>query len=205
MLLSPNDVKEEMFSKGDVLHFCSVDLVDCPTKEAHKKAIEIARNKGSYVSFDVNLRLNIWNDDKKCIKVVREFLEYADIVKVTDDELQLITGKDEIEDGINELFKIAKNSLLIFVTMGDKGSMVFDRNSSFKLAATKANVVDTTGAGDCFSGCIIYNILQREDKDKNHLSINDAKDYMRMASKGCAIVISKYGAMESMPTIEELR
>ena len=204
MLLDKNLVKEEYFDKGDVLHFCSVALVDSPTKEAHKKAIEIASKKGTYISFDVNLRLNIWNDDIKCISVVKEFLQYADIVKVTDEELAIITGISDMDKAIQKLFYISINAKLIFVTMGEKGARVFDRNTSFFVDSVKTKVVDTTGAGDCFSGVIIYNILNRKNKDKHLIKIDEVKDATIMAAKACSIVVARQGAMESMPTLKEI-
>ena len=118
MLLEPSDVREDMFAKGDVLHYCSVDLVDCPTKEAHKKAIELAIASGAYVSFDVNLRLNIWNDTSKCLTVVREFIPTADIIKVTDEELELITNITDEKDAVKALFDMAVRAKIIIVTAG---------------------------------------------------------------------------------------
>lgn len=204
LLLKEKDVKEQYFEKGDVLHFCSVALVDSPTKQAHKKAIEIANKKGVYVSFDVNLRLNIWNDDIKCLSVVKDFLKYADIIKVTDEELRLITAEKDINCGVEKLFKSYNNAKLIFVTMGEIGASVFSRKGSYFEKSIKTKVVDTTGAGDCFSGTIIYNILCRENKDKNTLDLKEAKSWVGMAVRACSIVISKKGAMESMPTLEEV-
>ena len=206
LLLDKSSVKDDMFSQGDVLHFCSVDLVDSPTKDAHTRAIEFARKNGAYVSFDVNLRLNIWKDDEKCLRVVREYLQYADIVKVTDEELSLITNEADETKANKKLLEIAANAKLVFVTAGEKGSYVYDRKLNKKsVKPIPTNVVDTTGAGDCYSGIVIYNLLNREDKNKETLTIEEGEKYMHMANKGCAVVVSKYGAMESMPTLEEIR
>ena len=204
MLFDKDEVREEYFEKGDVLHFCSVDLVDCPTKEATKKAIDIASKKGCYVSFDVNLRLNIWNDDAKCLTVVKEFLPLCDIVKVTDEELSLITKENDLQKGVEKMFDLSKNAKLLFVTMGENGAAMFSKTEKHFEKAAKTNVVDTTGAGDCFSGTIIFNILSRKNKDKQQLKFGEMINAVKMASKACAIVVSRKGAMESMPTMEEI-
>lgn len=97
--LSPDEVKEEMFSRGDVLHFCSVSLPESPTRHAIKRAAGYAREKGALVSFDVNVRLNLWQDENALKSAIAEFLPLADIVKVTDDELEFITGLSDEKEG----------------------------------------------------------------------------------------------------------
>ena len=88
--LSPDEVKETMFGRDDVLHFCSISLKPSPTCDAIRKAAETARKKGATVSFDVNLRLNLWDNDETALRrTVFEFFPYADIIKVTDEELPL--------------------------------------------------------------------------------------------------------------------
>ena len=204
MLLEPDMVNGDMFEKGDVLHFCSVDLVECPTKYAHRRAIECAREAGAYVSFDVNLRLNIWRDDAGCVATVREFLAYADIVKVTDDELLLITGENDIDRGVQMIFNMAENASLVFVTKGGDGASVYSREGSIHAPARHVNVVDTTGAGDCFSGAVIYNILMREDTDKTTFTLDEICPVLDMATRACSIIVGRKGAMESMPTLSEI-
>lgn len=204
MLLDPKNVKKDFFEPGDVLHFCSVDLVDCPTKDAHKQAIKYANENGAIVSFDVNLRLNIWNDGIKCLLTVKEFLPYCDIIKVTDEELKLITRESNISNGVKKLFEISKQAKLIFVTMGEKGSISFDRCNSISMPAKRVDAVDTTGAGDCFSGVIIYNLLNRKDKNKSTLLIDEMQNAIIMATKASSIVVCRKGAMESMPTLKEI-
>ncbi len=201
--LYPEEIPDDLLKKGDILHFCSIALVPSPTKQSHVKVIEQARKVGATVSFDVNLRKHLWKDHDALRRVVIDFLPYADVVKVTDDELEFVTGKSDIVDGVKDLFDIAVNAKLVFVTKGECGSSTFDRESNrFDTPAyvSENGVVDTTGAGDCFIGSIIYKLL----KNETDLTINRISNAVDFASKACACVISKKGAMNAMPTLEEV-
>lgn len=199
--LSPDEVKEEMFEKGDVLHFCSVSLMESPTKHAIERAAALAHACGAVVSFDVNLRLHLWKDAQKLHEAVTEFLPYADFVKVTDDELEFITGLNDEKEGIKALLRYAARAKLIFVTRGGNGSAVYDREAnSADYAAYPADVVDTTGAGDCFIGSIIWHLLNGEAE----LTVRGTEKAMNFAVRACACVISKKGGAPSMPSREEV-
>lgn len=199
--LSPDEVKEEMFSRGDVLHFCSVSLPESPTRHAIKRAAEYARKRGALVSFDVNVRLNLWQDENALKSAIAEFLPLADIVKVTDDELEFITGLSDEKEGIKRLLRQAPHAEVIFVTRGANGSAVYDRAMNGKsYAAYPAEVADTTGAGDCFIGSIIAHLLDG-DAELSAAGLAAATEF---AVRACACVISKKGGAPSMPSREEV-
>lgn len=199
--LSPDEVKEEMFSRGDVLHFCSVSLPESPTRHAIKRAAEYAREKGALVSFDVNVRLNLWQDENALKSAIAEFLPLADIVKVTDDELEFITGLSDEKEGIKRLFGQATNAKVVFVTRGANGSAVYDRALNGRsYAAYPAEVADTTGAGDCFIGSIIAHLLS----GGTELTAAGLEKATEFAVRACACVISKKGGAPSMPSREEV-
>lgn len=199
--LSPDEVKEEMFSRGDVLHFCSVSLPESPTRHAIKRAAEYARKRGALVSFDVNVRLNLWQDENALKSAIAEFLPLADIVKVTDDELEFITGLSDEKEGIKRLFGQATNAKVVFVTRGANGSAVYDRAMNGRsYAAYPAEVADTTGAGDCFIGSIIAHLLDG-DAELSAAGLEKATEF---AVRACACVISKKGGAPSMPSREEV-
>ena len=104
MLLNESEINKEWFNDCHSLHFCSVDLIDCPMKEAHKKAIDCAIDNNSIISFDPNVRLPLWNSEDECRKAILEFLPFAHIVKISDEELEFITGFNNIEDAKEVLF-----------------------------------------------------------------------------------------------------
>ena len=85
LMLDESDIPHDFIGQGDILHFCSVGLVESPSKYAHIKAISEATACGAIVSFDVNIREKLWSSIGECVATIKEFLPFAHIVKVTDD------------------------------------------------------------------------------------------------------------------------
>src|SRR5690625_3117785 len=83
MLLREDEIQADIFEKGDILHFCSVDLIEAPVKYAHLKAIEYAKQNGAIVSFDPNVRLPLWDDETECRQTIKQFIKHADILKLS--------------------------------------------------------------------------------------------------------------------------
>ena len=98
MLLEESELKQEWFEDCYCLHFCSVDLIECPMKNTHKKAIEYALQNKSIISFDPNVRLPLWDSEESCREAILEFLPLAHIVKISDEELEFITGYNNIDE-----------------------------------------------------------------------------------------------------------
>lgn len=186
-----------------MIHFCSVDLVDSPMKEAHRKLITMASEQGKIVSFDPNLRLSLWDDWDALKKTVNEFMEYADIIKISDDELEFITGYKKIEEALPELF--AYRAKYIVYTMGAGGAAVYTRSGRVYAPGYPVEVRDTTGAGDSFIGAFLYRILDAGVKDLNAVSTEDLKDYLRFANAYAAYTTTGEGALAAMATAEEMR
>ncbi len=202
LMLDKSEIPDNILQKGDILHFCSVGLVESPSKYAHLKAIDLAKQNNCIVSFDVNVRERLWDNIDNCVNTIKEFLAFADIVKVTDEELVLLTKQTDETKGVKQLFKLAKNSKLLVLTKGSEGAVVYDRNgNNYFSKAANVNVVDTTGAGDCFIGCLLYKI----NCGDACLTVDGIKDAMDFASLGCGVVIGKKGAIESMPTQEDIK
>lgn len=198
--LAADDVKDDCLQKGDVLHFCSLGLVG-KSKSAHEKAIKLAIEKGATISFDVNVRENLWNNIQECVSAIKEFLPFADIVKVSSEELDLLSqGKTDDEKAKNML-SIALNCKILIVTKGADGAIAYDRKlCKISQRAYKAKVVNTTGAGDCFIGSILYLLSQGVIT----LDLNSMAYALDFASRACAIQISRDGSMTAMPTKAEV-
>ena len=201
LMLDSSEIKEDMFDKGDILHFCSVGLVESPSKYAHLRSIELAKKAGAIISFDVNIRQNLWDNVENMKNTILEFMPYADIMKVTDDELKLLTDISDEKEATKKFLSIAKNTKILLVTKGKYGVTVYDRElNSFDREAVDVKVVDTTGAGDCFIGCVLYNL----SSGKADLTLEGMRETVDFASYGCGIVISSRGAMEAMPTHSDI-
>lgn len=198
MLYGGENLDAASFSDCFALHFCSVSLGNFPMKGAHKKAINLAKQSGAAVSFDPNIRLPLWSDTGALKKALEEFLPMADIIKVSDEETEFITGTKDIEEGCKKLLKTAK---LVICTCGENGCYAFTENAQAFAPSEKVKACDTTGAGDAFIGSFLYSLHRNGcDKAKLHLLTDDKlREFLKASSAYCGKSVQKYGAIESYP------
>lgn len=205
MLLEPECVKEEWFKDCDIFHFCSVCLGEYPMKEAHKKAIEYAKANGAIISFDPNLRLPLWRDHAALKKAVLEFMPFADILKISDEELEFITGCSKIEDALDFLF--TGDVQMVIYTKGSDGAECYTKKAQAESEAFRVKAVDTTGAGDAFIGSFLSN-LDFDGVTKAtvaDVTAEQMKRYLDFSNKYCSLSVQKSGAIASYPTRDEMK
>lgn len=204
MLLSSEQLDEKWFEGAYALHFCSVSLGDFPMKEAHIKAIEIARKNDMLISFDPNLRFQLWNDHKKLYQRVNEFIPMCDILKISDEELEFITGESDIKKAVPMLTD--KGVKLIVYTCGKDGAYALTPNAEVFSPTEKIKAVDTTGAGDGFIGSFLWK-LQNVGITADNVSETDEnilRECLDFSNKFCAISVQSEGAIASYPTIDQI-
>ena len=192
-LLDEKEIKEEWFKDAFVLHFCSVSLDDYPSKLAHYKAIEYAKKNNCLVSFDINLRLSLFKDYNKLKKIVFEFMGYADVIKLSYEELVWLGKESKVE----ELF--VNDVKLILLTLGEDGVICYLKNKEeIKVSGYKVDAIDTTGAGDAFIGAFLYCLSNYKSKD-------NLGDILNFANKYSALSVTKKGALDSYLSINEMK
>ena len=199
MLLSPEDIKEDWFGEGDMLHFCSVSLGDFPMREAHRKAIDFSLEKNMLISFDPNLRFNLWNDRNALKKTVLEFMPMAHIVKISDEEIEFITGEKTPERAKDIIFR--GNTEILIYTKGAEGAELWRKNDSTSVSPVTVKAIDTTGAGDGFIGAFLYKAAEAGLNVGNisYISIDILEKALDFANRFCAASVTKQGAIASYP------
>lgn len=202
MLLNRADVQEVGFSVDDILHFCSVDLIEADVKYAHVEVIRNIKDVGGTVCFDPNVRKNLWDDLDAYQKTIQQFIPYADILKVSVDELAFITGEEEETKAIRSL--LAGSASLVIVTRGKDGVSFYTNTDDVSVEGFKVKAVDTTGAGDSFIGAFLYHFATME-KDVIDLTIGELAEIGRFANAAAALVTTKQGAISALPGIEEIK
>ena len=200
MLYSGENLTSESFSDCYCLHFCSVSLGDFPMKEAHKKAIAYAKQHNALISFDLNIRLPLWKDESKLKSAINEFLPYADIIKVSDEELTYLTNGTVSEKDIKKYFDKAK---LVLYTCGSEGAYAISENAHAYAPAISVEACDTTGAGDAFCGSFLYNLYRHEITRDNLSSLSkaDLEHFLRQSNAYCAKSVCRYGSIDSYPDV----
>ncbi|MBO5371668.1 MAG: carbohydrate kinase [Lachnospiraceae bacterium] len=204
MLLKAKSLQKEWFADTYALHFCSVSLGDFPMKKAHEKAIDYAKEAGGIISFDINLRLALWESEQALRQAVWEFIPKAHILKISDEELEFVTGKASMEEAKEDLF-IGDVELLIY-TKGAEGAECYTKNTRAESAGKRVKAVDTTGAGDGFIGSFLYQMFADgvELGDLRNLSAEQMKSYLDFSNAYCGKSVKKTGAIASYPTLKEM-
>ncbi len=202
MLLEEKDVMPEWFHGCGALHFCSVDLIECPMKQAHKKAIALAKEQGAFISFDPNIRLPLWEDHEELKRTVNEFISYADILKISDEELEFITGKAKIEDAAPDLF--AKGVQMILYSEGAKGARILVPAFQVIAPSVSVPVSDTTGAGDAVIGAFLFGLMEQSVESISGISKETAETLLTFANAYAAYSVTGKGAISAYGTKEQV-
>ena len=205
MLYSAQQVDKSAFEDIFALHFCSVSLGDFPMKDAHTKAIEYARAGGALISFDPNLRFMLWNSRDALKDAVLEFIPRTDILKISDEELEFITGTDDINKALPGLF--ASGIKLVLFTCGKEGMYAFTEKASSHVGSPKVEVIDTTGAGDASIGSFLWKLNDAGITNDNIREITEGvlKEALLFSTAFCTISVQHKGAIPSYPTLEQVQ
>ena len=204
MLLSAEEICSEDFNERDILHFCSVSLIDAPIKEAHRRAIEIAKEKGCLISFDPNVRLPLWKQPEDCRKAILEFLPLSNIVKISDEELEFITGIKDEKEALDSL--LTGDVKVIIYTKGTNGAEFITKERVIFSPSFKVSAQDTTGAGDSFIGSLLYQVAEGEYSLEELVILSEEKvqEILTFSNATAALTVCKKGAIGALPLKEEV-
>lgn len=204
MLYRADEVPKEVFEHAYALHFCSVSLGDFPMKEAHKKAIQYAKEAGALISFDPNLRKQLWDSEEDLKNAIEEFLPLADIVKISDEEFSFITGKKTSAEAAAVLLE--KGASVVLATLGTEGAELYTKEAKVSVPGNGIKPVDTTGAGDGFIGSFLHELsadgVTLEQIDK--IPKEQWERYLRFSDCFCGESIKKKGAIASYISRDEV-
>ena len=202
MLFDKEQITDNMFDDAYALHFCSVSLGDFPMKEAHKAAIEIAAKKDTIISFDPNLRFPLWKSKEELNKTVHEFIPLSDIIKISDEELAFLTGEEEIENALPQLF--TGNVKLIIYTCGSKGAYAYTKTQKAFSPCQKVNAIDTTGAGDGFIGSFLFGLksLEKTKDTLEKITKEELEKMLHFSNQFCGESVQHNGAIDSYKKIQ---
>ncbi|XP_004486913.1 probable fructokinase-4 [Cicer arietinum] len=200
MLLKPEELNLELIRSAKVFHYGSISLIVEPCRSAHLKAMEVAKDAGCLLSYDPNLRLPLWSSADEARKQILSIWEKADLIKVSDVELEFLTGSDKIDDA-SALSLWHPNLKLLLVTLGENGSRYYTKNFHGSVDAFHVKAVDTTGAGDSFVGALLSKIVDDQSilEDEPRL-----REVLKFANACGAITTTKKGAIPALPKEEDV-
>lgn len=200
MMLTADEVNPEVVKDTKVFHFGTLSMTHEGVREATKKAVETAKANGCLVSFDPNLRPPLWSS----LDIAKEQMEYGfgkcDILKISDNEIQFVSGKEDYDEGIAYLQE-TYNIPLILLTMGKDGSRAYYKGMRVERPGFSVKAIETTGAGDTFCGSSLNYLV---DHDFENLTEEQLGEMLTFANAAAALVTTKKGAIKAMPVKEEV-
>ena len=201
MMLRADEVQEDLIKATRIFHFGTLSMTHEGVREATKKALDVAKNAGVMISFDPNLREPLWKSLDEAKEQVLYGLQYADILKISDNEIQWLTGEEDYTEGVKKIREM-KDIPLILVSMGKEGSRAYYKDMIVEVKPfLQENTIETTGAGDTFCANVLNYVLENGLED---LSAEGLEEMLTFANAAASIITTKKGALRVMPTKEDV-
>ena len=195
--LSFAEIDLSLIDETKVFHFGTLSLTDEPARSATYQAVAYAKEKGKLITYDPNLRKPLWADLEEAKKQLLWGLGQADVVKISDEEVEFLFGLG-VEDGAKHILENF-GVKLVFVTCGAEGCFFMNSKACGHVPSLKnIQVKDTTGAGDIFGGSAVWKLLQLGKKPE---ALNEAEltDVVRFACTAAGLSTTRSGGISSVP------
>ena len=199
VMLSADDIPDAALRQAKLVHFGSVSLTADPSRAATLDAVRRAKGMGKTITYDPNYRANLWPDADTAVARMKAPLGLVDILKVSDEELPLLTGTADCAAGTAALAE--QGVKLIFVTLGPDGVFYRLGEKTGHVPGVRCTVGDTNGAGDTFFGAALSRLCK---EDLAALTPDKLEPILAFANKAASITTSRHGAIPAMPTLAEV-
>ncbi len=200
--LCPEEIDIRSLANTKVLHFGSVSLTAGAARSATIFAARQARQQGVLVSYDPNYRASLWESEENAVEWMRNPLPLVDLIKLSEEELPLLTGTADPETASRYLEELGIQ--LVLITMGEKGAFYRWQGKTGVVPGVATSVADTNGAGDTFLGAALSRLTARGDRPLEKLTAEELEKVLAFANRAASITCSRSGAIPAMPTLDEL-
>lgn len=202
MMLTEDEIPGELLKNTRIFHFGTLSMTHEGVRGATKKAITIAKEAGALISFDPNIRFPLWRSEAEAREQVLYGLGYCDILKISDNEIQWLTGEEDYTKGV-QWIKERYDISLILVSMGKEGSRAYYQGKMVEAAPIlREDTIETTGAGDTFCGCVLHYLLEHDMKS---LTEDNLREMLHYANCAASLITTRKGALRVMPDEGEIR
>lgn len=201
MNLRADEIDAELIAQSEIFHFGSLSLTHPGVREATKKALQIARDNGCLITYDPNLRTPLWKSLEEAKEQIGFGMEWCDVMKISDNEIQWFTGLEDFDEGI-QVLQETYHIPLILLSMGKEGSRAYYQGMKVEAKPfLQKNTIETTGAGDTFCACVINYVLEH---GLQNLTEENLREMLTFANAAAALITTRKGALRVMPTKEEV-
>lgn len=201
MMLTKDEINEDIIKEAKIFHFGTLSSTHEGAREATRYAIDIAKENGLLISFDPNLREPLWASLDDAKREIEYGLSKCDILKISDNELEFMTGTTDYNEGVSRL-REKYDIKIIFVTLGKDGSYAYYKNMTVGAPPfMNVKTIEKTGAGDTFGGCALNYLLEH---DIDNLTEENLMELVVFANAGASLITTRKGALRVMPDREEI-
>ena len=192
------EVDVDILDRTHIFHVGSLSLTDQPARDTTFYAVKRAKSKGSIISYDPNYRASLWKDEETAKQHMRSLIPYADMVKISDEETELLTGYSRPEDAAEYL--LGQGVKVAAVTLGSNGAYVCSRFGGCRVPGYPSRAADTNGAGDSFWGGFLYRV-NASGRKPGDLTLEELEAYTRFGNAVASLCVEKRGAIPAMPDL----
>lgn len=201
MMLKKDEIIEDIIKAGKIFHFGTLSSTHEGVRAATRYALDVAKENGLLISFDPNLREPLWSSLDDAKREIEYGLSKCDILKISDNELEFMTGTDDYSAGV-KMLREKYDIPLIFVTLGKDGSRAYYKDIMVEAPPfTEVKTIEKTGAGDTFGGCALGYILEH---GIDNLTEENLRELIIFANAGASLITTKKGALKVMPEKSEI-
>lgn len=201
MMLTKDEIMEDIIKAGKIFHFGTLSSTHEGVRAATRYALDIAKENGLLISFDPNLREPLWASLEDAKREIEYGLSKCDILKISDNELEFMTGTDDYSEGV-KILREKYDIPLIFVTLGKDGSRAYYKDIMVEAPPfAEVKTIEKTGAGDTFGGCALGYILEHGIEN---LTEENLRELIIFANAGASLITTKKGALKVMPEKSEI-
>ncbi|MCK0473267.1 carbohydrate kinase [Halalkalibacter sp. APA_J-10(15)] len=202
--LTEEDLDMGKIDSARILHFGSATaLLNGPIQTIYLNTMKEAKLADQFISFDPNFRTDLWKgNEQEFVALAKKAITFSDFVKVSEEELQLITGVEDIAEGVQAFHR--DGAKFVAVTLGGKGTFISNGMTQETISSIKVKAIDTTGAGDAFVGAMLYQLAKEKEPKRVLENIEQIREITLFSNKVAALTCTKVGSIAAIPTMDDL-
>ncbi len=200
-MLSISDIPFDMISNSHILHIGSISLTAEPCRSATMCAVREAKRANCVISYDPNYRDSLWSGKQEAVSQMRSMLKYADLVKISEEETELMTDESDYEKAAEALLR--QGVKVAVITLGKLGAYVRTSDGGQIVKGFRNKALDATGAGDAFWGGFLYQFC-RCGRLPEEVSVSETASFADFGNAVASVCVESYGAIPAMPTMEQV-